>query len=136
MEFCMLKTKDIKRSETYDMNLKEEEKFSHSYHEQHFIVHITIFYPETLTRKKMMFVRFFHESNKKNCHNIKGPIIYFFDGRSPSRHKQCFFIQQVCALMEHFLEGIAPLRHWYINQNEKGNKYKSSLLSSFNLPKP
>ena len=74
MEFCMLKTKDIKRSETYDMNLKEEEKFSHSYHEQHFIVHITIFYPETLTRKKMMFVRFFHESNKKNCHNIiKGP---------------------------------------------------------------
>ena len=31
--------------------------------------------------------------------------------------------------MEHFLEGIAPLRHWYINPNEKGNKYKSSLLS-------
>ena len=22
----------------------------------------------------------------------KGPIIYFFDGRSPSRHKQSFFI--------------------------------------------
>ena len=31
--------------------------------------------------------------------------------------------------MEHFLEGIAPLRHWYINPNEKSNKYKSSLLS-------
>ena len=30
--------------------------------------------------------------------------------------------------MEHFLEGIAPLRHWYINPNEKSNKYKSSLL--------
>ena len=31
--------------------------------------------------------------------------------------------------MEHFLEGIALLRHWYINPNEKSNKYKSSLLS-------
>ena len=31
--------------------------------------------------------------------------------------------------MEHFLEEIAPLRHWYINPNEKSNKYKSSLLS-------
>ena len=37
----------------------------------------------------------------------------------------------VGALMEHFLEGIAPLRHWYINLNEKSNKYKSS-----HLPKP
>ena len=35
----------------------------------------------------------------------------------------------VGALMEHFLEGIAPLRHWYINPNEKSNKCKSSLLS-------
>ena len=33
------------------------------------------------------------------------------------------------ALMEHFLEEIALLRHWYINPNEKRNKYKSSLLS-------
>ena len=31
--------------------------------------------------------------------------------------------------MEHFLEGIAPLRHWYITPNEKSKKYKSSLLS-------
>ena len=31
--------------------------------------------------------------------------------------------------MEHFLEGIAPLRHWYINPNENRNKYKSSLPS-------
>ena len=31
--------------------------------------------------------------------------------------------------MEHLLEGIAPLRHWYINPNEKSNKYKPSLLS-------
>ena len=37
---------------------------------------------------------------------IKGPIIYFFDGTSPSRLKP---------------------RHWYINPNEKSNKY--SLLS-------
>ena len=33
------------------------------------------------------------------------------------------------ALMEHLREGIASLRHWYINPNEKSNKYKSSLLS-------
>ena len=32
------------------------------------------------------------------------------------------------ALMEHFLEGIALLRHCYINPNEKRNKYKFSLL--------
>ena len=32
------------------------------------------------------------------------------------------------ALMEHFLQGIAPLRHWYINPNEMSNRYKSSLL--------
>ena len=32
-------------------------------------------------------------------------------------------------LMEHFVEGIALLRHWYINPNEKSNKYISSLLS-------
>ena len=32
--------------------------------------------------------------------------------------------------MEHLVEGIALLRHWYINPNEKCNKYKSSLLSS------
>ena len=25
-------------------------------------------------------------------------------------------------LMEHFLEGIAPLRHWNFNPNEKSNK--------------
>ena len=31
--------------------------------------------------------------------------------------------------MEHFFEGIAPLRHWYINPNEKSNKYKSSELT-------
>ena len=31
--------------------------------------------------------------------------------------------------MEYLPEGIAPLRHWYINPNETTNKYKSSLLS-------
>ena len=31
--------------------------------------------------------------------------------------------------MEHLLEGIALLKHLYINPNEKSNKYKSSLLS-------
>ena len=32
------------------------------------------------------------------------------------------------ALIEHFLEGIDPIRHWYIIPNEKTKK-KSSLLS-------
>ena len=59
---------------------------------------------------------------------VKGPIIYFLDGRSTSRHKQSF-IHLSGALMEYCLEEIAPLRHWYINPNEKSNKYKSSLLS-------
>ena len=36
----------------------------------------------------------------------------------PSRHKT-EFIHLACALMEHFLGGIALLRHWYINSNEK-----------------
>ena len=55
---------------------------------------------------------------------------YFFDGRSPSRVKTYTeFFHLAGALMGHFLEGIAPLRHWYINSNEKSNKYKSSLLS-------
>ena len=31
--------------------------------------------------------------------------------------------------MEHFLEGITLLRHWYFNANEKSSKYKSSFLS-------
>ena len=34
-----------------------------------------------------------------------------------------------CLILEHLLKGIAPIRHWYINPNEKSNKYKSSLLS-------
>ena len=36
------------------------------------------------------------------------PIIYFFDGRSRSIHKECFFYL-AGTLMEHFLEGMAPL---------------------------
>ena len=31
--------------------------------------------------------------------------------------------------MEDFLERIAPSRNWYINPNEKSNKYESILLS-------
>ena len=49
----------------------------------------------------------FPKINKCNFEKLMGPIIYFFDGRSPSRHKQNFFFEG--ALMEHFLEGIAPL---------------------------
>ena len=60
---------------------------------------------------------------------LMGPIIYFLDDRFMSRHKQRFFHLLAGALMEHFLEGIAPLRHQYINPNERSNKYKSSLMS-------
>ena len=38
------------------------------------------------------------------------------------------FLHLTCSLMEHFLEGIGPLRHGYINPNEKSNKYKYYLL--------
>ena len=39
------------------------------------------------------------------------------------------FIQQV-HIMEYFLEGSIPLRHWYyIDPNKKTNRYKSSALS-------
>ena len=47
-----------------------------------------------------------------------GPIIYFIE-----------VLHLAGALMEHFLEEIAPLRHCYLYPNEKSNKYKSSLLS-------
>ena len=33
------------------------------------------------------------------------------------------------ALLEHFLEGIAPLKHCYISPKMKSNKYNSFLLS-------
>ena len=35
--------------------------------------------------------------------------------------------------MEHLLEGIAPLRHWYINPNEKSNKYGSHRNEEYSL---
>ena len=57
-----------------------------------------------------------------------GQIIYSFDDRSPSRHKQSFYFILAGALMEHFFDGIVPLRYWYVNPNEKSNNYKSSLL--------
>ena len=38
-----------------------------------------------------------------------------FDHRSPSGDKQKF-LHLVGTIMEHLLEGIAPLRHGYINQ--------------------
>ena len=37
-------------------------------------------------------------------------FMYFFDGRSLSRYKM-EVLHLAGALMEHFLEGIAPLRH-------------------------
>ena len=70
-------------------------------------------------------------SKIKICQNFKdimGPIMYFFDGRflcQESRHKQ--FLYLAGALMEHSLEGIGMLRHWYINPNGK-SKTNTNLL--------
>ena len=38
----------------------------------------------------------------RSSNALMGPYIYFFDGRSPSRHKQSFFIYQVPCLIEMF----------------------------------
>ena len=35
--------------------------------------------------------------------------------------------------MEHFFEGIAPLRHCYIKPNEKSNKITKALMEHFFL---
>ena len=53
---------------------------------------------------------------------IMGPIIYFFDGKSLSRHEIRNSDYLVDVLMNHFLEGIALLRYWCIGPNEKSNK--------------
>ena len=39
------------------------------------------------------------------------------------------FLHLVGVLMKNVLEGIADLRHWNFNPNEKSNKYNSSLPS-------
>ena len=49
-------------------------------------------------------------------------ILYFFEW--------LIFISLASVLMEHFLEGIAPLRHWYLNPIEKRHNYKSSVVFS------
>ena len=33
--------------------------------------------------------------------------------------------------MDHFLQEIAPLRHWYMNQNEKSNNFMKTRLQFF-----
>ena len=43
--------------------------------------------------------------------------------------KSVFFFHLGGASRDHYLEGIAPLRHWYINPNEKSKNYKSPLWS-------
>ena len=35
---------------------------------------------------------------------ITGPLVYFIEGRSPSRHKRTEVLHLVGALLEHFLE--------------------------------
>ena len=37
-------------------------------------------------------------------------------------------LHSASAIMEYFLEGIIPLRYWYIDPNKKPNRYKSSAL--------
>ena len=52
----------------------------------------------------------------------------------PSRAKSFISLNEnllhlACALVEHFIDEIAPLKHHYINQINKIKKHKSSLLS-------
>ena len=48
-------------------------------------------------------------NNYGTCKFLRDPISYFFDGRSPSSLIS-EFLHLAGALMEHFLEGIAPSR--------------------------
>ena len=48
--------------------------------------------------------------------STKGAIIFFIEGRSASRHKCMEVLYLAGALMEHFLEGSAPLRLWKLTQ--------------------
>ena len=47
-----------------------------------------------------------------------------FNGGQSFTHLMANLCQDNEALMEHLFEGIAPLRHWYNNPNDKSNKYK------------
>ena len=51
---------------------------------------------------------------------LRSQIIYYFDVWSPYICKRVFYLED--ALMEYFLLGIAPLKHWHIDQNENSNK--------------
>ena len=81
----------------------------------------------TLYTKSFWWRKLFHNSNNNNNRHInlfrityfKGPIIYFIDGRSSSKHKQrlCIILALPGALMEHLLKGcfkvlVSYLRAW------------------------
>ena len=69
----------------------------------------------------------FRQQDKKTVQ--LGPNHYFIKGRSPSE-TLTEVLHLAGALIEHFLEGYAPLSHWHIYPNEKSNKYKYSLPKS------
>ena len=77
----------------------------------------------------------FNQKHYKNISSIQSTNVLLVKTEKIVGYKLSFFLKSwFCfhltgALMEHFLEGIALLWHWYINPNEKSNKYKSSLLS-------
>ena len=81
----------------------------------------TNYYYYCLIRSTYVFLKLKKFAAMKKPILYKGTIVYFFDGRSPSKHK-LEFLHLAGALMEHFLEGMAPLRYLYINPNEKSNK--------------
>ena len=71
---------------------------------------------------------------------FQGPIIYYYiEGMEHFLEGIEHFLEGIKHFLEgiehfrkgieHFLKGITPLRHRYINPNEKSNKYKYSLPS-------
>ena len=58
----------------------------------------------------------------------QGPIIHVLLGWHSSGKTKTKFLHLICALLEDFFQGLALLRHMYINTHKKSIKYKSSPL--------
>ena len=99
----MMNTRNLSKKEK-DKLKKQQEKLDHALAmlqiEQYHFFHLIKEGPEEV-----------YSINYYLPHCSKGAIIYFIESRSPSRHKKRF-LHLADTLMEHFLEGSAPLRLW------------------------
>ena len=88
----------------------------------------------TLYTKSFWWRKLFHNSNNNNNRHInlfrityfKGPIIYFIDGRSSSKHKQrlCIILALPGALMEHLLKGCFKVLVSYLRGESSHLSYR------------